>query len=83
MFERFCWVLKTENSDLYDLLLNEHEGEHVAVNHSFNELTSSIFQRWGLESLGSDLSSTRVPIVLDSDWRPTHLDMRTRTRLGL
>ena len=36
------------------------------------------WQRWGLESLDSDSSRTRVPILLDSDSSPSHLDSDSR-----
>ena len=35
-------------------------------------------QRWGLESLDSDSSRTRVPILLDSDSSTSHLDSDSR-----
>ena len=35
-------------------------------------------QRWGLESLDSDSSRTRVPILLDSDSSLSHLDSDSR-----
>ena len=63
------------------------KSEFVKV--SFVSLFSNEYQRWGLESLDSDSSRTRVPILLDSTrtrvlhiWTRTR-DMRTRTRLGL
>ena len=41
-------------------------------------ISHTLYQRWGLESLDSDLSRTRVPILQDSDSSPSHLDSDSR-----